>query len=523
VPAEPVIDAAAAEEEAEYQRRLEEQMAAMGSDDDDSEDEEAKAIEESRRRRQAIKEKHEADAKAAAAANGNAASNGVAAGSGTDANGSSDDGDLGRKDGYMTGDESSDNEDATKAGDVDEAQMLKEDEEHMAKKLGSPRNQDTTYDMFGDDADIADAKTRALDRNAGNNALDNDNWDDADGYYKFQMGEKMQDRYEVFEVTGKGVFSNVLRARDIDRENKEVAIKIIRNNDMMKKCGDKELEILQLIAREHGADKHNIVQLHEHFWMHGHLCLVFEALAMNLREVIKKFGNNRGINVGAVHKFAKQMFVALRHMKACKVIHADIKPDNILVNDRHNQIKICDFGSASYIEECDITPYLVSRWYRAPEITLCIKYDYGIDMWSIATCLYELYTGKVMFSGNTNNDMLRRFMEIKGKFPNKLLKRSISKCIELGRPVDFTDDFKFMRVVVDKVTKKQSIKVITIDEKPEKDLLKLCMPHKIKNPDEAKMVKDLVDLLHHCLALSNDQRFTPEQALKHSFVKTQIH
>lgn len=521
--------AAAAEEEAAYQRRIEEQMAAMGSDDE-SEDEEAaaaKVAEESRRRRQAILDKHKSDEKAAPA-NDKPAENGVAEASGTDAgtdaNGSSDDQDgaLGRKQGDVTGGETSEDEDDTKAGDVDEAAMLKEDEEQMAKKLGSPKAV-KTYDMFGEEDGIANANVTAINRNAGGNALDNDNWDDADGYYKFQMGEKMQNRYEVYEVTGKGVFSNVLRARDVDKENREVAIKIIRNNDMMKKCGDKELEILQLIAQEHGADKHNIVQLHEHFWMHGHLCLVFEALAMNLREVIKKFGNNRGINVGAVHKFAKQMFVALKHMKACKIVHADIKPDNILVNDRHNQIKICDFGSASYRSECDITPYLVSRWYRAPEITLCLAYDYGIDMWSIATCLYELYTGKVMFSGNTNNDMLRRFMEIKGKFPNKLLKRSFSKCAELGRPVDFSDDFKFLRVVEDKVTKAQSIKVINIDEKPEKDLLKLCMPHKIKNPDEAKMVKDLVDLLHHCLALNNEQRYTPEQALKHSFVKTQIH
>lgn len=522
-------EAAAAEEEAAYQRRIEEQMAAMGSDDE-SEDEEAaaaKAAEESRRRRQAIVDKHKSDEKAAPAKD-KPAENGVAEASGTDAgtdaNGSSDDQDgaIGRKQGDVTGGETSEDEDDTKAADVDEAAMLKEDEEQMAKKLGSPQNV-KTYDMFGENDGVAAANVTAINRNAGGNALDNDNWDDADGYYKFQMGEKMQDRYEVYEITGKGVFSNVLRARDVNEENREVAIKIIRNNDMMKKCGDKELEILQLIAQEHGADKHNIVQLHEHFWMHGHLCLVFEALAMNLREVIKKFGNKKGINVGAVHKFAKQMFVALKHMKACKIVHADIKPDNILVNDRHNQIKICDFGSASYRSECDITPYLVSRWYRAPEITLCLAYDYGIDMWSIATCLYELYTGKVMFSGNTNNDMLRRFMEIKGKFPNKLLKRSFSKCAELGRPVDFSDDFKFLRVVEDKITKAQSIKVINIDEKPEKDLLKLCMPHKIKNPDEAKMVKDLVDLLHHCLALNNEQRFTPEQALKHSFVKTQIH
>ena len=123
--------AAAAEEEAAYQRRIEEQMAAMGSDDE-SEDEEAaaaKVAEESRRRRQAILDKHKSDEKAAPA-NDKRAENGVAEASGTDAgtdaNGSSDDQDgaLGRKQGDVTGGETSEDEDDTKAGDVDEVTLI---------------------------------------------------------------------------------------------------------------------------------------------------------------------------------------------------------------------------------------------------------------------------------------------------------------------------------------------------------------------------------------------------------------
>jgi serine/threonine-protein kinase PRP4 len=50
------------------------------------------------------------------------------------------------------------------------------------------------------------------------------------------------------------------------------------------------------------------------------------------------------------------------------VVHADIKPDNILVNRTHNIIKICDFGSAMFDGDNEITPYLQSRFYRAPEV-----------------------------------------------------------------------------------------------------------------------------------------------------------
>lgn len=64
-----------------------------------------------------------------------------------------------------------------------------------------------------------------------------------------------------------------------------------------------------------------------------------------------------------------QLLLALRLLKKCGIIHADIKPDNMLVNERKNVIKLCDFGSAFPAEENAITPYLQSRFYRAPEIS----------------------------------------------------------------------------------------------------------------------------------------------------------
>ena len=89
--------------------------------------------------------------------------------------------------------------------------------------------------------------------------------------------------------------------------------------------------------------------------------------------------------------------------------HGDIKPDNILVNETKMTLKLADFGSASHIAENEITPYLVSRFYRAPEIILGLKYDFNLDLWSFGTTVYELYTGKIMFAGHSNNQMLRLF------------------------------------------------------------------------------------------------------------------
>ena len=90
---------------------------------------------------------------------------------------------------------------------------------------------------------------------------------------------------------------------------------------------------------------------------------------MNLREVLKKYGKDIGLHVKAVRSYTQQLMLALRLMKKASILHADIKPDNILVNETKMHLKLCDFGSASHVSEMEITPYLVSRFYRAPEIS----------------------------------------------------------------------------------------------------------------------------------------------------------
>ncbi|RUO95327.1 kinase-like domain-containing protein, partial [Jimgerdemannia flammicorona] len=94
--------------------------------------------------------------------------------------------------------------------------------------------------------------------------------------------------------------------------------------------------------------------------------------SMNLREVLKKFGKDVGINIKAVRIYAQQLFLSLSLLKKCNILHADIKPDNILVSESKNTLKLCDLGSASDAGENDITPYLVSRFYRSPEISVIL-------------------------------------------------------------------------------------------------------------------------------------------------------
>ncbi|KAI0927771.1 hypothetical protein AcV7_009483 [Taiwanofungus camphoratus] len=342
---------------------------------------------------------------------------------------------------------------------------------------------------------------------------------DPEGYYQIILGEQLDGgRYQVFSSVGKGMFANVVRARILQGElgeaGKEVAIKIVRCQESMYKAGLKEVQILNKLKQADPDDKKHIVRLERTFEHRGHLCLVFESLSMNLRDVVKRFGKDVGLNIKAVRAYAHQLFLAMSLLRKCNVMHADIKPDNILVNEQKTMLKLCDLGSASDASENEITPYLVSRFYRAPEIILGVPYDPALDMWSIGCTLYELYTGKILFPGRSNNQMLLLMMELKGRFNSKMIKRA-----KFGS-VYFDDLGAFQSVEKDRVTSADVIRQVHIT-KPSRDLRQRLMPPtsvKLKD-DEGKLLTSFVDLLDKCLVLDPARRITPKEALVHPFIR----
>jgi serine/threonine-protein kinase PRP4 len=339
-----------------------------------------------------------------------------------------------------------------------------------------------------------------------------DNWDDPEGYYVTIPGELFESRYHILQNLGRGMFSSVVRATDT-KTNKLVAIKIVRNNDTMRKAGIKEIEILKDLTANDPDDKKHLIRLERSFEHKGHLCMVFENLSLNLREVLKKFGRDVGINLKAIRAYAQQLFLGLSLLRKCQYLHADLKPDNILVNEARNVLKICDLGSASSIEENVTAPYLVSRFYRAPEIILGIPYDYGIDVWSVGCTLFELYTGKILFAGRNNNAMLRSIMECRGKFPHKVLRKG-------SLTYQYFDDLlNFQSVEEDKLTGRTVTKMIDIKAKPVRGLRERLMPKgKRMDEQERKDVELFADLLEKCLDLRGDKRINPSEALRHPFI-----
>lgn len=100
-------------------------------------------------------------------------------------------------------------------------------------------------------------------------------------------------------------------------------------------------------------------------------------------------------------------------MHSANVLHRDLKPSNLLLN-ANCDLKIGDFGLARTTSETDfMTEYVVTRWYRAPELLLnCSEYTAAIDIWSVGCILGEIMTREPLFPGRDYVHQLRLVTEV---------------------------------------------------------------------------------------------------------------
>jgi len=146
--------------------------------------------------------------------------------------------------------------------------------------------------------------------------------------------------------------------------------------------------------------------------------LVFEYLPNNLSRFIRsRFKAKSTLHYEEIASIMKQILLGLEFLHSKDILHRDLKPENILIdtNSKPYRVKLCDFGSAKKRDNKS-TPYIVSRYYRAPELILC-NTDYGppIDIWAAGCILLELYTGTPIFIGKTEGDQFVKQANLLGK------------------------------------------------------------------------------------------------------------
>ena len=126
-----------------------------------------------------------------------------------------------------------------------------------------------------------------------------------------------------------------------------------------------QVGILQRLSQEN-ADEFNFVRAYECFQHKNHTCLVFEMLEQNLYDFLKQ-NKFQPLPLKYIRPITQQVLTALKKMKSLGLIHADLKPENIMLVDPKRfpyKVKVIDFGSASHVSKAVCSTYLQSRYYR---------------------------------------------------------------------------------------------------------------------------------------------------------------
>jgi cyclin-dependent kinase 2 len=217
------------------------------------------------------------------------------------------------------------------------------------------------------------------------------------------------DRYQKLEKIGEGTYGVVYKARDVVT-NDIVALKKIRlegEDEGVPPTAIREISVLKEIQHE------NIVKLIDTVHTEDKLYLIFEYLEKDLRKYMETF---KVLPEPLIKKFLFQILSGICFCHRHRVLHRDMKPQNLLIDSNQN-LKIADFGLARAfcVPMKTYTHEVVTLWYRAPEILLgCKKYSTPVDVWSVGCIFAELATGKPLFTGDSEIDQIFKIFSILG-------------------------------------------------------------------------------------------------------------
>ncbi|KAL8016178.1 putative protein kinase domain, WW domain, protein kinase-like domain superfamily [Plasmopara halstedii] len=219
--------------------------------------------------------------------------------------------------------------------------------------------------------------------------------------------------YQLIKVCGRGAYGIVIAATNL-RTGGNVAIKKVIDciwhphqlKQILRECRlirhmahENVLSLLDLIPPPSYTDFRDVY-------------MTVDLMEMDLHRIIY---SKEVLRDDHIRYFLYQMLSGLHHMHRAGVLHRDLKPSNLLINS-DCQLKICDLGLARSKEADDVgmTEYVVTRWYRAPELLLGSAYGEGVDLWAAGCIFAEMLGRKPLFPGETYVHQLQLIMNVLG-------------------------------------------------------------------------------------------------------------
>ncbi|KAJ5904281.1 Mitogen-activated protein kinase hog1 [Penicillium tannophilum] len=281
-------------------------------------------------------------------------------------------------------------------------------------------------------------------------------------------------RYTDLQPVGMGAFGLVCSARD-QLTDQPVAVKKIMkpfSTPVLSKRTYRELKLLKHLRHE------NIISLSDIFISPlEDIYFVTELLGTDLHRLL----TSRPLEKQFIQYFLYQILRGLKYVHSAGVVHRDLKPSNILINENCD-LKICDFGLAR-IQDPQMTGYVSTRYYRAPEIMLTWqKYDVEVDIWSAGCIFAEMLEGKPLFPGKDHVNQFSIITELLGTPPDDVIQTICSE-----------NTLRFVKSL------------------PKRERQNLA--HKFRNADS-----DAVDLLERMLVFDPKTRIRAGEALAHEYL-----
>lgn len=296
-------------------------------------------------------------------------------------------------------------------------------------------------------------------------------------------------KYELQKVLGSGCFGFVFLANRVAQDGGKGELVAIKRIEKVGKVLSREFEILRTLQNT----KHCVL-LKECFFTQsekGKLVqnLVLEYLRDDLEKLISRYRDERKrMEEKLVKLLAYQLFKGLEEIHERNIVHRDLKPENVLMG-KNGVLKLCDFGSSKFIDhKGKNTPYIVSRFYRAPELFLCMTtYSGNIDVWAAGCILCELFTLQPMFKAATEGEQFFEIQKILGSFTQ-------------SQTDFFIEEVRFNPNILHKFPKYDRDEV----------LLEKRFGH-------LHCKKELMDLLNKVFDYNPKKRYTAKEVLSHPF------
>ncbi|KAM7306689.1 cyclin-dependent kinase 17 isoform X2 [Ixodes scapularis] len=216
-----------------------------------------------------------------------------------------------------------------------------------------------------------------------------------------EIGFGKMETYTKLDKLGEGTYAMVFKGKSRLTDNL-VALKEIRlEHEEGAPCtAIREVSLLKDLRHN------NIVTLHDIVHTEKSLTLVFEYLEKDLKQYMDDCGNFLSMN--NVKCFLFQLLRGLAYCHGRRILHRDLKPQNLLINER-GELKLADFGlaRAKSVPIKTFSNEVVTLWYRPPDVLLgSTDYSTSIDMWGVGCIFYEMASGRPLFPGSTVEDEL---------------------------------------------------------------------------------------------------------------------